>query len=262
MFGFGLAQVWRVQSFFQLIAIAAFSLLSIGLAAAFVWALAGDGPRLSVTLTRAGGEPLDAGLWIHGLALAGAVLLLAYMPANWRVLRLETAHRDFNIRMEDVARAYFAAHAADREGVFTLPSEYDAVRERMAHLADHPDLGNLEPAILELAARMSRVSEDLAHRYSNEAIERARTFLAEREGEASRLQGRIETALAASREIRRWHDRVALEEDIAQSRLDQLINELNELLPEMGLGPVTRKKGKRSEIISLRSRQSPSVVAD
>ena len=42
--------------------------------------------------------------------------------------------------MEDIARAYHLCHTADRAGVFTLSSEFDSVRERLAYQRDHPDL--------------------------------------------------------------------------------------------------------------------------
>ena len=64
--------------------------------------------------------------------------------------------------MRDVAQAYQAAHAADRDGVFNLPSEFDSVRERIEHLQRHPDLGRLEPEILEMAAQIGRKSRKLA----------------------------------------------------------------------------------------------------
>ena len=64
--------------------------------------------------------------------------------------------------MWDVAQAYQAAHAADRDGVFNLPSEFDSVRERIEHLRRHPDLGRLKPEILELAAQISHESRELA----------------------------------------------------------------------------------------------------
>ena len=64
---------------------------------------------------------------------------------NDRVMRLENSHRSFRVTMWDVAQAYQAAHAADRDGCFRLKSEFDSVRERLEHLRRHPDLGVLEP---------------------------------------------------------------------------------------------------------------------
>ena len=54
--------------------------------------------------------------------------------------------------------------------------------------AAHPDLGALEPEILELAAQMSRISQDLAETYSDEKVDRARTFLQQRQQEIDTFQ--------------------------------------------------------------------------
>ena len=129
-------------------------------------------PWLSIPLSFSDGTVFAAGPFVQIALTALSVLLVAYMPANWRVLALENSHRAFDMRMEDVANAYWAAHEADRSGVFKLKSEFDAVKERMMFLRDHPDLGHLEPDILESAAKMSRISEDLAERYSDDAVAR------------------------------------------------------------------------------------------
>ena len=254
-----LTPLWRVQSILQALSMALVVALALALTLSFALSLAGLVPGLTATLTLSDGRALAAGPAIHGAAALIALLLVAYMPANWRMRALEASHRSFRMGQEDVIRAYRAAHAADRAGAFRLSSEYDAVRERLEHLANHPDLGHLEPGILELAAQMSRVSEDLARKYSDEAVGRARAFLAERQAEAERMQERIETALAASRDIRRWHDRVALDEDIAQSRLNALIEELDEVLPEIGLAPTT--PATRPDVIRLSDRAKPRDIA-
>ena len=233
--------------------------LALALSVSFGLAVAGVLPRLDLALTLSDGRVFEAGLLLHGAFALFALLLVAYMPANWRVRALETSHRSFRLGMEDVTRAFHAAHAADRSGAFTLASEFDAVRERMEYLVNHPDLGHLEPGILELAAQMSRVSDDLARRYSDEAVERARSFLSERQHEAQRMQDRIEAALAASREIRRWHDRVEIEEDIARSRLDQLVAELDEVLPDIGLAPV--RPAGNPDVIHLSDRSKVRDIA-
>jgi 2-oxo-4-hydroxy-4-carboxy--5-ureidoimidazoline (OHCU) decarboxylase len=183
-----------------------------------------------------------------------AFMLTAYMPANFRVLALENSHRSFSMRMEDVANAYWAAHEGDRSGIFRMKSEYDAVRERLAFLHDHPDLGHLEPDILEVAAQMSRVSTDLAQVYSDEKIVRAKAFLAEREAEADQMHRRIDSALSTVAEMRHWIDRVEGEEEMARARLDRLTDELDAVLPGLGmsLGPAPAP-APVSEVIPLPS---------
>ncbi|MBT8460511.1 MAG: DNA repair protein [Boseongicola sp.] len=173
-----------------------------------------------------------------------SALLLAFMPANWRVLALENSHRSFRMRMEDVTQAYMVAHAADREGTFQMSSEFDAVRERILFLRDHPDLGELEPDVLDVAAQMSRISEDLASRYSDNKVTRAKSFLAQRRDEAALTDARIENALEATREMRRLIEAVEMEESVAASRLDQLRGELDSLLPHFDLAPTMSANNK------------------
>ncbi|MXQ07724.1 DNA repair protein [Alphaproteobacteria bacterium GH1-50] len=254
-----LTPLWRAHSVLQAMSMALVAALALGLTLSFVLSTAGILPGLTATLTLSDGTALAAGPALHGAAALVALLLVAYMPANWRMRALETSHRSFRMGQDDVIRAYRAAHAADRAGAFKLGSEYDAVRERMEHLANHPDLGHLEPGILELAAQMSQTSQDLARKYSDETVARARAFLTERQTEAERMQERIETALAASRDIRRWHDRVALDEDVAQSRLNVLIAELDEVLPEIGLAPTA--PATRPDVIRLSDRAKPRDIA-
>lgn len=102
-----------------------------------------------------------------------ALLLCVCLPANARIMALETSHRRFNMGMQDVARAYALAHGADRAGLFRLSSEFDAVRERLIYRRDHPDLGSLEPDLLEVAAQMPHVSQELAEICSDEKVARA-----------------------------------------------------------------------------------------
>ncbi|WP_210527791.1 DNA repair protein [Rubellimicrobium arenae] len=162
------------------------------------------------------------------------VLLAALVPSSSRVLALETSHRDFRIRMQDVANAYHMAHSADRGGAFSLSSEFDAVRERIEYLRDHPDLRLLEADILTLAAQMSQQSHRLAEIYSDERVSRARAFLAQRQQEVADQQQRIGEALRVSREIMRWNSQVELDEAMVASQLQQLDEQLQAALPGLG----------------------------
>ena len=78
--------------------------------------------------------------------------------------------------MTDVSRAYGAVHAADRSDDFRLSNEFDSVRERPAYLRDHPDLSSLESSVLEVAAQMLHVSNELAEVYSNDRVTRPHDF--------------------------------------------------------------------------------------
>ena len=228
---------WRVSRAFQILAMFLFASMAVGSAIALTLFASGliDWPVLLVQLQSGGLINIAPALIAAGLVLSS--LLLAFMPANWRVLALENAHRSFRMRMEDVTQAYMIAHAADRAGVFKMSSEFDAVRERILYLRDHPELGTLEPDVLDVAAQMSRISEDLAARYSDEKVTRAKSFLTQRRDEAAMTDARIENALEVTREMRRLIEAVEMEESVAASRLDQLRSELDRLLPQFDLAP-------------------------
>lgn len=179
-------------------------------------------------------EPLEhAGMMVQ-LALTLFLVSMCFLiPTNQRVMKLEHAHHAFSIRMEDVTRAYTVAHAADRAGLFHCHSEFDAIRERITYLHAHPDLGSLEPDILELAAQMSRVSQDLAHAYSDERVDRAYDFLKQRQAEIDAFNDRLEHAKAIQADIRRLSNQVDLDEAVARSQLRALLEDLGEALPEI-----------------------------
>jgi len=209
------------------------------------------------------GPPVQIALTLLLVALA------AFIPASARVLALEHSHRSFHISMQDVARAYATAHAADRAGVFRLQSEFDAVRERIDHLRRHPEMTELESGVMTVAAQMSQQSAHLARIYSDESVARARAFLEQRQAEAAAQEERIVAALATCREIRRWAEKVELEEAVVTSRLRALDEELQSVLPLLGYGFETLDNAAPGDddtppdnVVSLpaaaRSRQTPA----
>ncbi|MGR3321986.1 MAG: DNA repair protein [Pseudooceanicola sp.] len=221
---------------FQPVAMAALMVLTLALCAAAL--LAGFGVIARPELPLAwNGAPVDgAGMWLLGGAAVFTLGLCAFLPTNGRIMALERAHRDFSISMHDVARAYHAAHAADRQGAFRLSGEFDAVRERIAFLRAHPDLGALEPEVLEAAAQMSHVSRELADTYSEEKVNRARAFLRQRQEELEDFNDRLDTAKALTHDLRHWVEAVEMEEAVARSQLGRLKAELDDVLPELNLG--------------------------
>lgn len=227
------------QDVAQRLAMAVIALSALGLGILSAAAALGHLPWLDLTLTFGGIDYPRAGMAVQLAATALMLSLCIYLPANARILRLENSHRSFHIGMTDVARAYAAAHRADRAGVFELASEFDSVRERLAHLRAHPDLGHLEPAIIEVAAQMSHVSRDLARTYSDRNVARARDFLVQRQQEIEEFTERLAEAKAITTELKRWHDRVELEEAVARSQLDWLRDELAEVMPEI-LAPASQ----------------------
>ncbi|WP_176440892.1 DNA repair protein [Oceanicola sp. 22II-s10i] len=220
----------------QPLATAALALLALSLVTVTLLCAFGVLPWPELALAWNGAPVEGAGMWaLIGLTVL-AIGLCSFVPSNGRIMALETSHRNFHISMHDVAHAYHKAHAADREGVFRMSHEFDAVRERIAFLRDHPDLDGLEPEILEAAAQMSQVSHELASIYSEEKVNRARTFLKQRQEEIEQFNDRLDTAKAITNDLRRWLDAVEMEESIARSQLDRMLAELDDLLPELGMG--------------------------
>ncbi|MBE1284806.1 MAG: DNA repair protein [Rhodobacteraceae bacterium] len=203
---------------------------------ATVGAALGQWPWIELQLSM-GGQPVEnAGMWVQiGLTVL-TVMLVFYLPAHTRMLALENAHRNFSMQMEDVVEAYQIAHAADRASQFKLASEFDAVKDRMAFLREHPDLRELEPDVLEIAAQMSQVSHELAETYSDAKVERARTFLKQRQQEVEEFQSRLEDAKIILHELRQWTRDVEIEESMARSQVQRLTEEMFELLPELSRG--------------------------
>ena len=199
-------------------------------------AMVGWAPWVQLDLDLGSTVALNAGPAVQSILTLLLLGLCFFLPTNARVMALERAHRDFKVSMWDVARAYQAVHSADRKGAFELRSEFDSVRDRLTYLRRHPDLRELEPEILEIAAQMSHESRDLAEVYSIERIERARCFLRQRQEEAQVFQERIQTAHSVCHELRRWLEKVEVEEAVARSQLKRLEDDLEELLPALGLG--------------------------
>jgi len=221
----------------QVCALALICLAALAATASTALAAAGVLPWLTLEAGAGGAAWPGAGVAAQ-LGLTGLLVALCFfLPSNGRILALETSHRKFEMQMQDVARAYHAAHAADRAGTFRLSSEFDAVKERLAWLRGHPDLERLEPGVLELAAQMSHVSRELAETYSDEAVTRARDFLVQRQHEIDRFESRIEEATLIVNDLRRWQEAVELDEAGAQARLDRLRETLGEVLPEILAGP-------------------------
>ncbi len=191
-------------------------------------------PWLQTTVTFGDIAYPNAGIYLQ-ISMTVALIALAFViPTNARIVALESKHRSFQLKMEDVARAYHMCHTADRSGVFTMSSEFDAVRERMAYLRDHPDLEKMEPQVLEVAAQMSQQSRHLADVYSDDKVTRAKAFLRQRQEEAEKQQDRIVEALHVTQELSKWAQQVELEESIVASQLSQLGERLETALPALG----------------------------
>jgi hypothetical protein len=221
----------RVLHSVSMVLILVIGLAAIGLTAASAF---GVTPWLTFSATFGEFTYPQAGMITQIIATIILASLFFFMPSAGRILSLERSHRNFRLSMEDVARAYHVCHTADRSGIFTMSSEFDAVRERLAYLRDHPDLDSLEPQVLEIAAQMSHQSRELADIYNVEKVARAKMFLHQRQQEAERQQQLIIEAHHALRDIRKWSQQVELEESVVASQLSQLQEQLDATLPALG----------------------------
>jgi hypothetical protein len=217
--------LYLAQTVMQRLALVLVAGLALALGGWSLAAAAGLMPWLGLEVGL-GDARVEAGPLIQLATTALLAGLCFFLPTNARVLQLEASHRSFHATMWDVARAYQAAHAADRDGVFTLGREFDSVRERLAHLRRHPDLGKLEPEVLELAAQMSHESRALAETYATERVERARQFLRQRREEADAMIERIEAAKTACHEIRHALEDVEADEVAVGAELERLRDEV------------------------------------
>ena len=224
-------QMQRVVQGLGLALVVALALVAVGSAAL---ALAGVLPWIGLEASWNGAPLPDAGMWLQLLLALLALALLFYLPAHGRVARLERSHRSFRMGLEDVIRAYHAAHAADRAGNFALSAEYDAMRERIEHLRRHPDLGHLEPELLDLAAQMSHASRDLARVYSDEKVARAKAFLQQRQQETEAFRERMAAARQTCDALKALLQDVEADERQAAAQFRRLEADLREILPALG----------------------------
>lgn len=228
----------------QIVAMAAIAVLAGLMGGLTLMSLAGLSPWFEIAVTYGGVTIPWAGMALQIGFTLFCVGLCFFLPASRRILKLEAAHREFYMNMEDVARAYRVSHAADRSGLFKAASEFDSVRDRINHLRSHPDLGALEPSVMEVAAQMSHESRELARVYSEENITRARTFLRQRQEEAARMEDTIKLARDNCDQLRHWLIEVQGEEALVKRHLSRLEAELLELLPQLGFETSIEDKGQ------------------
>ncbi len=229
-----------LQYLMQRLALLFFAVCAAALTTATIMAALGNWAWVEIPFSYAGETVENAGIYLQITATVLAAGICFFLPSNIRIMQLENSHRKFSVSMDDVARAYGAVHAADRGRNFHLSSEFDAVRERLAYLRDHPDLSTLEPALLEAAAQMSHISRELADVYSDDKIERARSFLKQRQEEVNLFNDRLDQAKAISTEMKHWLHEVELEESVAAAQLARLSEEMSEILPQLGREQVLR----------------------
>lgn len=224
---------------------------AIALTVLTIGAMAGFTPWIEIYASHGGVQIARAGMWVQiGLTLL-VVALAFYLPSAARVLKLEAHHRDFSLSMEDVARAYRLSHEADRAKLFKTASEFDSVRARLQHMKEHPDLGHLEPEILELAGQMSHVSRDLADIYSDDSVARAKAFLKQRQEEVDRYLETLALAKKTTEDLRNWMTQLEAEEALADRQVAALEADLLALLPELGFEVGTDPEPIEAKVVSM-----------
>lgn len=240
------------QNAFQRLSLFAIWVLAASMAVLSLGAAFGVLPWLEINASVGGSQIAHAGM-IAQLGFTGFCLaLLFFMPANARILQLEKSHRNFHVSMEDIAKAYAISHEGDRAGLFKIGSEFDSVRMRIAHLRDHPSLTTLEPSVLEVAAQMSHEARDLAEIYSSERVDRAKTFLKQRQQEVDNFQENLRIAHQTTDELKNWLLQVETEEGLIERQLDTLEADLFDILPELGFDlEQGDKKTKDANVVPL-----------
>ncbi len=220
-------------------------------------------PWFDILVPKGDGSWLQMGPTIQIILTGMAMILVTYLPSSLRVLKLEAEHRDFNLTMEDVSKAYIASHEADRAGLFNLSSEFDSVRERINHMRAHPELSKLEPAVLDVAAQMSHTSRELAEVYSDEAVDRAKTVLRQRQIELEEFSDQLALARRQTDEVKRWIQQLEVEGSVTDNQLAQLKQDLAEILPSVGLKVIRGPKQPMQPAIEASSADAmPAALED
>lgn len=167
------------------------------------------------------------------LSLIG-ISIIGLTVGNARAIKLENSHRNFHIGMDDVEMAFLQAFAADKAGMFRLPNLFDAVRERMLHLRNLPDLQGFEPDILALAAQMSQVSAKVAQAFSEEKVAHAQAFIAQRLDEVVRLERQITTLRELKASIKKQALTITTDKAALDKEAEATWNEIVQILASLG----------------------------
>lgn len=232
------APVWtarrNLRNMAQLLTVGALVVLVAAASIATLLAMTGLLPWLPLNLTSTTGDSLLIGPWVQVLGTVFLLGLCAFLPGVHQIQSLEKSHREFKLSMDDVARAYQISHATDRSGTFTLSAEFEDMRDRLDTMRRHPDLGHLEPEILEVAAQMSHVTRDLALIYSEKKVARAKDFLRQRQHELDAFSEKLGLALRVTQDLQRWQKDVEASELEVNRQVDRLEKDLQEILPQLG----------------------------
>ena len=177
-----------------------------------------------------------------------AAILLTFVPSAKRLLQLELSHRSFRTGMEDVRQAFYIAFSADRNGMFRLNEQFDAVSERIRFLTRYPELQGKEPEILALAAQMSFEARELACRYSTENVTRANAIIAERLAEIEKVETTLSAIERTKAEAKRIIERLAAMQGTAAGQFETDLCELETLLGPYGF---VRQSDTETNVVTM-----------
>lgn len=214
-------QLTLIGNFAQMLAAGALAATALGMLAVTALSTAGVLPWLELQLSFGAPMPL-AGVGVQIGATLLLLVLASYIPASFRVAKLEMSHRRFEVGMDDVTRAYRAAHMADRAETFEIRREFDAVRQRYKFLKDQPDLKDIDDELLVIAAQMSETSRDLAERFSDRRIARVREGLQRRAEDAESLEAQLLAIRAENEKLAKMRTDAEMSESAFRKQVDVL----------------------------------------
>ena len=218
-----------IMNLIQIFAFVVLGLAALAMIVVTSLSAAGVLPWLGLTATFGG----TAIAWAGPAAQIGFTALLAiiatYIPASYRVAQLEHTHRRFEIDMDDVTRAYRAAHYADRAETFEVRREFDAIRERYKFLKGQPSLAEISDDLLTIGAQMSEQSKALAETYSDRNLARVRENLLQRREDADALEAKLTQIKADTAELELLRKNIGVSDEELAIRVASLQGALTEI---------------------------------
>lgn len=210
-----------IGTFVQMLSAGILAASAFGLLTVTALSAAGVLPWLELQVNFGTPVPLaGAGVQIGATLLL--LVLASFIPASYRVAHLEMTHRRFEVDMDDVTRAYRAAHMADRAETFEIRREFDAVRQRYKFLKDQPDLKDIDDELLVIAAQMSETSRDLADRFSDRRIARVREGLQRRAEDAQSLENKVHAIRNEKNKLAKLQEEAEVSESEFRKHLEAL----------------------------------------
>ncbi|MDA8585873.1 DNA repair protein [Rhodobacteraceae bacterium] len=219
----------QAANFAQLIAFVILGIASLGLLALTGLSASGVLPWLDITATFGATALPWAGPAVQIGFTVLLLILTSFMPASYRVLRLEHSHRRFEIDMDDVTRAYRAAHYADRAETFEVRREFDAIRERFKYLKAEPGIADIDDNLLTIGAQMSEQSRELAETFSDRRVARVRENLVQRQEDANSLEQQLERIKSETAELELMRNDIGITDEELAARIGSLQGDLIEL---------------------------------